>query len=397
MRLLLLALLFTLLAGCESSAPPTPVDEGRNPPTLVSPGWTEATTPISLDNVNTLAFLGRLDPPSALSTLFTADISPDGTRMVGLNSEEILSWNLVSGALDFATARLDTIQVYYSPDKTEVYAVFPDGDTNILNADSGVLKNNFSGHASFNGVAAYYPATGWLALGGGDGAVRVWDTLERQALVTFEAHSASIAALAFSPDGARLATGSAENQVRVWDWAARAQVAEAQLASPPIKLAFAPDGGQVAVGLGEGAALWTLDGSTVQPIQTGEGGASAFLLYAPNGEYLVGGSLQSGLYLWSPADGALISRFPGVLGDRVGMAFSPDGTMLATSVMGGGVSIWNLGTITEQGVARADLNVGTDRIFDLRWTPDGLLLLLFDASGAVYVWGVSQGATAATG
>lgn len=387
-RLLLLALL-GLLAGCGAPAPTIAPEALRNPPTLVSPGWTEATTPITLENISSLAFLGRLDPPSVLSTLFTADISPDGTRMVGLSSEEILSWNLVSGALDFASARLDATQVYYSPDKTEVYAVFTNGNTNILNADTGVLKNNFNGHQNFNGTTAYYPTVGWLALGGGDGTVRVWDTLERTSLVTIEAHNGSVAALAFSPDGTRLLTGSASGQLRLWDWAARAQIAEAQISTPPIKLAFSPDGAQIAIGTGSGALLWT-PGSDPQSIQTGQGGASTFLTYSPNGQHLVGGSLQSGLYLWTPDNGALVSRFPGVIGERVGLAFSPDGTMMATSVLGGAVSIWNLGSITDQGVARADLPVGTDRIFDLRWTPDGLLLLLFDASGTVYVWGVGQ-------
>lgn len=387
-RLLLLALL-GLLASCGAPAPTLSPDTLRNPPTLVSPGWTEATIPITLDNIGSLAFLGRLDPPSTLSTLFTADISPDGTGMVGLNSEEILSWNLVSGRLDFATARLDATQVYYSPDKSEVYVVFTNGTTNVLNTDTGIRKTSFSGHQSFNGVTDYYPTMGWLALGGSDGIVRVWDTLERTSLVTIEAHTVSITALAFSPDGARLLTASANGQVKLWDWAERSVTAETQISEPAIRLAFSPNAAQIAIGTGSGALLWT-PGSDPQPIQTGQGGASGFLLYAPNGEHLVGGSLQSGLYLWTPNDGALISRFPGVIGDRIGLAFSPDGTMLATSVLGGTVSIWNLGTITDQGVARADLPVGTDRIFDLRWTPDGLLLLLFDASGAVYVWGVGQ-------
>jgi WD40 repeat protein len=388
MKHLILLALLGLLAGCGAPAPTLSPDALRNPPTLVSPGWTEATIPITLDNVGSLAFLGRLDPPSTLSTLFTADISPDGTRMVGLNNEQILSWNLVSGTLDFATARLEATQVYYSPDKTEVYAVFTNGTTNIFNADTGILENTFSGHQSFNGTAAYYSTTGWLALGGSDGTVRVWDTLERTSMVTIET-SASISALAFSPEGARLLTGSAEGQMRLWDWASRTTIAEAQIDTPPVKLAFSPDGTQIAIGTAMGALIWT-PGSDPQPIQTGQGGASAFLTYAPSGEHLVGGSLQSGLYLWTPDDGALVSRFPGVIGERVGLAFSPDGSMLATSVLGGTVSIWNLGTITDQGVARADLPVATDRIFDLRWTPDGLLLLLFDASGAVYVWGVGQ-------
>jgi hypothetical protein len=64
--------LFVLLAACLAACAPQPTPEAlRNPPTLAAPPqFSEAQQPITLNNIANVQYLGRLDPPGALSTLF---------------------------------------------------------------------------------------------------------------------------------------------------------------------------------------------------------------------------------------------------------------------------------------------------------------------------------------
>ena len=47
--------------------------------------------------------------------------------------------------------------------------------------------------------------SGWLALGGNDGTVKIWDTYQRKSLATINAYTGTVSALAFSADGDQLA------------------------------------------------------------------------------------------------------------------------------------------------------------------------------------------------
>jgi hypothetical protein len=109
-----------------------------------------------LDNVENIEYLGRLDATGAPSTVFAYSVSPDSTRLAGLNNEQLLAWDLVSGALMFSTARGDAVQIFYAPDKTEIYTVDTEGMVSVYDAERGIFQNSFSGQTNYNGVAAFH-------------------------------------------------------------------------------------------------------------------------------------------------------------------------------------------------------------------------------------------------
>jgi WD40 repeat protein len=64
------------------------------------------------------------------------------------------------------------------------------------------------------------PDGSWLATGGSDNTVRIWDVATGQERATLNGHTDVVSTDAVAPDGSWLASGSLDKTVRIWDVAA---------------------------------------------------------------------------------------------------------------------------------------------------------------------------------
>lgn len=387
-RLILLALL--ALAACAPATPQNdlPIDNSRNAPTQPPPDWIESADEITLDTVPQIRLLGRLDSPSLPSTIFDHALSPDGTRLAGLDNDQLVVWDLISGKTVFGTARREATRVFFAADKTEVYEIELSGLVTAVDADTGQTRNTFTGINDFEGALAFFAEDGWLAFGNREGQVRVWDPIERRSLVTFDAHQLAVQKMAFSADGTWLATADNTGSVKVWDWRARNLIVEFKLDRPALALAIAPDKSMLAAGGSENIHLWSLpDGEPRQTLNTGPD-ATQVMAFSPDGQQLVNGGDTPQMMIWNAQTGGLIAQLPDVGKERLSIAFSPDGNLLLTAVLGGPATLWNMTTLTESTVNRADLDLQGQFAYSVDWTSDGRLLTLFGMKGSVYIWGI---------
>jgi WD40 repeat protein len=386
--------LLLLLAACTPTDQPPTESGPRIPPTLTPQAYYAPQERLTLGNITRISVVGRLDQPSAEpQTIFNYALSSDGTRFVGLNDQQIIAWDLFSGAVVFNTDRGGGTIVYYASDKTEIYTLDESTAMLRIHDENGIFQNNIITHSAPPIQHTFYNEDGWLALGGQNGEVRVWDTYERTALGTFLAHNGPIATLAFSPDGTQLATsGITDGQatINIYDWRARTLSHQIAIGDrPAMRLAWSPTGTQVAIGSFNDVRLWnyqTADAPLL--LSSGEDGARV-MQYSPDGQRLLTGGRTTDMLVWNSTDGSLFTRLPNLGGDSISADFSADSTVIVTARFNRGVSLWNLNDIVD-GVPRlAELTTPPTILF-ADWTDDGRTLLFVDSTGTVYLWGIAE-------
>jgi WD40 repeat protein len=84
------------------------------------------------------------------------------------------------------------------------------------------------GHGGEVYTLAFSPdkAGRWLASGGEDSTVKVWDSHTGKVVHTFRGHTGLVSSVAFSPDGRRLVSGSRDSRIKVWDLTPLSEVPE---------------------------------------------------------------------------------------------------------------------------------------------------------------------------
>jgi WD40 repeat protein len=86
----------------------------------------------------------------------------------------------------------------------------------IRDAESGEIVQSLPGFPRSICGLAYSPDGGRIASASSDGAVRVWDSVSGQELITLDGEG-ELLNVAFSPEGRRIASLGANGWVRIWD------------------------------------------------------------------------------------------------------------------------------------------------------------------------------------
>ncbi len=187
-----------------------------------------------------------------------------------------------------------------------------------------------------------------------DNAIYVWNFKQKEKLERLTGHTDLICSLAFSPDGKGLASGSKDKTVRLWDVESGEQIATLPLDEPltyRAAIAFSPCGKLIAGGMGDEVRLWCAEQLTaLRTIPQPENSRRTYdaLAFSPCSKYLASGTWwQKGMEkmairLWNVETGENIHTFWGHTTDVQSLAFSPDGTLLASGGFDGTILLWDV-------------------------------------------------------
>ncbi|WP_067975641.1 WD40 repeat domain-containing serine/threonine protein kinase [Nocardiopsis trehalosi] len=213
-------------------------------------------------------------------------------------------------------------------------------------------------------------------------------------LLTLTGHEDTVNSVAFSPDGTALATSDTAFSVRVWDtgtWEESATLIEedspVSVGTPSV--AFDPDGTLLATGH-ESVRLWGV-GTWEEVATILEDDWITSVAFSSDGTTLATSDPVGNVRFWNTSTGSETAAVEGPPDYVTSMAFSPDGTTLASATAvdqagvfedsdGGAVRLWD----SRNGAEIAVLTSHDSSFESVAFSPDGGLLAACD--GDVRLW-----------
>ena len=253
---------------------------------------------------------------------------------------------------------------------------------------------NFSASIYNEGQGVRFAASadaGRLAYVPKDRVVRVVDVARGMGEWSFRAAEELTTALAFSSDGRILATGGGytESAVKLWNVESHQFIGQLDGHRSWITcLMFLPDGKLASASADQTIRLWDIQSRRSLGTFRGNQSEVRSLDVSPDGRTLASGAKDGTVLLWDVA--LLTARPPGWQtvdpqfnpGPILGFEISPDSGAIAT-VQNGGVTVYDAATLRPS--ATPDLKL-TNKVFEVRFSPDSHLLAVTDVSGRLAVW-----------
>ncbi len=266
---------------------------------------------------------------------------------------------LILGPMSQLSVReVETLQTYLTNGGGLLLMIDPTVSTGVMT--SGV-----------QGVAYSHDGE-YIVSAGADDTTRVWDASTGEELLVLTGHTSDVMSVDYSPDDDQIATGSVDGTVRLWDAATGDETAilEGHL-GPVLQVRYSPAGGVLAsVGQDQALILWDLDALEPIVIQTVQAPMFA-LAYSSDGSVVATGAADGTVDLWNGATGERLLQSVVHTDMIFGLAFSPDDTLVYSAALDGTIGVIDVAT---GGQSAVPISPGLG-ITDLAVFPDGSIAL----------------------
>lgn len=179
-------------------------------------------TMINLWRVSSAGELTLLDEWRAVVDYLA--LSPDGSLLAttSWSSDRVSLWNPHTGQRRGVIGPRGSLlggryRLAFSPDGRWLAAGGHDGEVMVWDTQDTFWRGRaLRGHSGRVHAVAFSPDGRLLASGGSDMQVRLWEVESGRELEVFEGHEYDVLDLTFTPDGATLLSASYDNTVRAW-------------------------------------------------------------------------------------------------------------------------------------------------------------------------------------
>jgi WD40 repeat protein len=223
------------------------------------------------------------------------------------------------------------------------------------------------------------PALKYLAAGGDDGYIRIWDWQHKQLARTRLDHKdpdiskTAIRSLSYAPNATgEFVTAGYDGKIRFYRSGNAIDTKDAYV-KKTLRVAYSPDSSRVVsagadlVGDPGSLKIWDLKADIVKTL-SGHKDYIVSANWSPDGTRLVsgGGGRDKSVYLWDAAAGRILSGFLGHQGDVEAVAFYPGGSRLISASEDKTIKIWDIASRKEILTA-----IGFGEKDYLLYTPEG--------------------------
>src|ERR1019366_2365131 len=342
------------------------------------------------------------DAVSGRSVVF----SPDGRQVASQWGTTVQIWDTADGKAVRNLRGFWPYCVAYSPDGRFLVSAGSRSDEkgregiHLFDISPGAKENqeprSFIGHTNTVMSAAFSPDGTRLATASWDGTLKIWNVAAGKELLTLRGHSMPVTSVAFSPDGTRLASAGTDRTVRLWNAVTGEEI---RIYRGHTNNAYRAWHDQL-VGGKEG-----FQGSFQNAVYS--------VAFSPDGTRLASGSVDGTVKIWDAAPlGMLTGQQPRIITDELGFgdnqiprvlarAISPDGKRVALGNRDGmvkvcdtrtGLQLHNLKALEKNADVAARLNQsGMPAVTSVAFSPDSALLAATCFDGAVKMWDANSG------
>jgi WD40 repeat protein/class 3 adenylate cyclase len=325
--------------------------------------------------------------------VWTVTYSPDGKHIATASQDKMARiWDAKTGQLLLTLkGHTDSVNgIVYSLDGKRLATSSDDNTAKVWDAATGKELLTLSGHTRVVRRIAFSPDGTRLATTSADGTARVWDAHTGKELLSVSLHDGQVFDVAFNPDGKRVATSGQDGYVRVWDASSGKELLALSQAGGG--LAFSPDGSRIVTIAQEIAKVW--DAATGELLYSGNPGHTGPIhdvAFSPDGTLVATGGEDQKAKVWDSMTGQVLYTLSGHTVDINSVSFSPDGRRLATAGYDYTVRVWDITPAKEALFIPFSDSVASGWSWRLSYSPDGTRFLTDYTDPNARIWDASSG------
>jgi WD40 repeat protein/serine/threonine protein kinase len=278
----------------------------------------------------------------------------------------------------------------FSPDGQWLASGGQDPDVHLWNARTGAPAGTIRAHAGAVWSLQFTPDGRQLMTSGADHKIKFWNLTTKQPEASFDGQTAvlSKSGSLMAANESSLLYWEAAGKISIWDYHAKRKLLE--IAEPGKSMAFSPDDKTLAVtGREKDIQLWDLEtGARKKTLPTQAEVWS--VSFSPDGHQLAAVGRETAL-LWNLAGSNQPVSLPGHSLTVWAASFSPDSKLLATAASDRAIRIWDTKTLQLKSVLRGHGN----EVWAVEFSPDGKTLASAGKDKLVMLWPTQSSSTSA--
>jgi periodic tryptophan protein 2 len=219
-------------------------------------------------------------------------------------------------------------------------------------SESYILKQQ--GHLDSMTALAYSQDGQRIVTTSDDGKIKVWDVNSGFCIVTFTEHTSGVTACQFAKHGNVLFTSSLDGSIRAWDLI---RYRNFRTFTAPSRLSFSslavdPSGEVVCAGSIDSfdIHIWSVQTGQLLDQLSGHEGPVVSLAFSADGSHLASGSWDRTVRIWSIFGRAQTSEPLQLESDVLSVDFRPDGKQIAASTLDGQLTFWSVSDAIQEGM-----------------------------------------------
>ena len=242
---------------------------------------------------------------------------------------------------------------------------------------------NIQGHQGSIYSVSFSPDGKWIASGGIDGQIKIWDFTNKKEIITLRGHKHFVHTVLFSPNGKFLATSGDDNITLVWDLSKFQiiYIIPSYSTNFNCSISFSTNGKYIAtIDTGKLKIIKLWDVSTGKEIDSIEEIATSPIAISPNDKYIAFSSPNGDIKIYNNTTKNILTLRKNKLPISA-ISFHPFNNVLITGSIDGLIKIWDLFTGKE--IKTLELQIP---ILTVAVSPNGKIFAAGIMNGTIAIW-----------